>query len=529
MAFSPISRVYLLNTPLDNKYKNQLWFYNEQAQRQYFSRKNVIKHIFSDLSYIRHNAPIRVPAYIDDLLDSNYIAFQNPNFGNKWFYGFITKFEYVNPEATDIYFDIDVWQTFMFDVELLPSFVVREHVRDDRIGKNLIDEGLDYGDYQIRKRISANNNTTNESMTEIGFLVGLSDLSPITGVDNTIGGIYDKLYSGLKYWYFSKNNWTDLKDMLNMYIKAGKSEAVVFIAAIPHFLVNIPSGIVSDNIVARMLYVEFDKPYNDISGYIPKNKKLFCYPYNVLYVSNNEGLGAEFRYEDFDESGYPNKVMFRIIGHIAPNPTLKAVPSSYKFNPVGETSHHEEYAISLSGYPYCSWNNDMYKEWLAENGIITTFNTALGIGSIIAGAATANTTMTVGGAMAVYHQMAQLYKTSIQPDQARGNTSAGSYNIANNTKQFYFYQMQIRYEYAERIDQYFNMYGYKVNTLKVPNISDRPYWNYVQTIDVNIKGDIPHIYMERMKKMFNDGVTFWKHPDYFLRYDMDNNLTGGVG
>jgi hypothetical protein len=86
--------------------------------------------------------------------------------------------------------------------------------------------------------------------------------------------------------------------------------------------------------------------------------------------------------------------------------------------------------------------------------------------------------------------------------------------------------MTIKKEYAKRIDEFFTMYGYKVNSLKIPNVSDRPYWNYVQTIDVNIKGSIPHNDMKRLKQMYNEGVTLWKSASYFLDYTKDNNLHG---
>lgn len=36
------------------------------------------------------------------------------------------------------------------------------------------------------------------------------------------------------------------------------------------------------------------------SDYTPKNNKLFCYPYNYLYVSNNCGNFNIYKYEDFE-------------------------------------------------------------------------------------------------------------------------------------------------------------------------------------------------------------------------------------
>ena len=56
---------------------------------------------------------------------------------------------------------------------------------------------------------------------------------------------------------------------------------------------------------------------------------------------------------------------------------------------------------------------------------------------------------------------------------------------------FSFYKMSIKQEYAKIIDDFFSMYGYKVNEVKIPNVTGRTNWNYVKTIDANILGDIP--------------------------------------
>lgn len=83
--------------------------------------------------------------------------------------------------------------------------------------------------------------------------------------------------------------------------------------------------------------------------------------------------------------------------------------------------------------------------------------------------------------------------------------------------------MSIKKEYAEIIDNYFTMYGYKVNTLKIPNLKNRPNWNYVKTIDVNIIGDIPQNHLQTIKNMFNNGVTLWHNPSTFLDYSQNNS------
>ena len=67
--------------------------------------------------------------------------------------------------------------------------------------------------------------------------------------------------------------------------------------------------------------------------------------------------------------------------------------------------------------------------------------------------------------------------------------------------------------------------GYQTNELKVPNINNRPYWNYVKTQGINITGNIPNEDLEIIKTLFNSGITLWHNPTYFLDYSRNNKET----
>jgi hypothetical protein len=84
--------------------------------------------------------------------------------------------------------------------------------------------------------------------------------------------------------------------------------------------------------------------------------------------------------------------------------------------------------------------------------------------------------------------------------------------------------MTIKAEFAKRIDSFFTMYGYKVNSLKVPELKSRTNWNYVQTIDVNIDGAIPAEDMRQLKAIYDEGVTLWHTTDNFLDYSKSNPI-----
>lgn len=85
-----------------------------------------------------------------------------------------------------------------------------------------------------------------------------------------------------------------------------------------------------------------------------------------------------------------------------------------------------------------------------------------------------------------------------------------------------FSRYSIKRQFAERIDNYWSMYGYLTNNLKIPNINNRPNWNYVKTLGMNITGEIPQDDLQSIKTMFDSGVTLWHNPQTFLDYSQNN-------
>ena len=131
---------------LDNKYSNTMWFPSLAEQDDFFtSRYNFM---FDNQSYQRKDrGVIRVEQTIGALYSVNYMRFRNTSFENKWFYAFVNRIEYVNNITCNVYYTIDVIQTYMFDWQLEQCLIERQHSTTDVAGDNLIPEGLTLGDY----------------------------------------------------------------------------------------------------------------------------------------------------------------------------------------------------------------------------------------------------------------------------------------------------------------------------------------------------------------------------------------------
>ena len=152
-------------------------------------------------------------------------------------------------------------------------------------------------------------------------------------------------------------------------------------------------------------------------------------------------------------------------------------------------------------------------------------NAGLGMtGSVVSGNALGFASSLTSGLEGVMNAIDRQYQASLVPDQARGNQNAGDINMAEKRFAFTFYPMSIKAEYARICDQFMSMYGYRVNTVKVPNITGRRNWNYVKTIGCYIDADIPQTDLDEIKSLFNNGVTFWHNPATFADYTQNNDI-----
>ena len=68
-------------------------------------------------------------------------------------------------------------------------------------------------------------------------------------------------------------------------------------------------------------------------------------------------------------------------------------------------------------------------------------------------------------------------------------------------------------EDAKAVDNYFTMFGYKVNELKVPEFGTRQYYNYYKMPVCNITGNIPQSALDEIRSKFERGITLWNTSD----------------
>ena len=81
---------------------------------------------------------------------------------------------------------------------------------------------------------------------------------------------------------------------------------------------------------------------------------------------------------------------------------------------------------------------------------------------------------------------------------------------------------QISNEYINILQDYFQKYGYKVNIIETPNLHTRESWDYIRTVGCNLIGNINADSIEKLRTIFNNGVTIW-HTTDVGNYNRSNN------
>ena len=526
MAVTPDTNIKLLKCNLNLDEFNQINFANTTTQYNYFN--SLPKLEIGNVTYQRHNNVIRYPAHIDSIIEYNYVMYQNHNYTNKWFYAYITKMEYVNDNMTNIYIKTDPYQTWQFNITFMRSFVEREHVNDDTIGKHLVDEGLELGEFVINGDPA---HCTDLESTMVVLCV--STLSNGNYQNPTQKG---RLVDGLSYYCYNvdhpttgQTQITELENRLKAYAIEGYLQNIIALCNMP--LICWPSGRpqTSETLVNQfgVINTTFSTTRNTtIDGYTPKNNKLFTNPFNFLLADNNNGGMAKYCYEFFKTPATPS---FRV--KIVPSIgcSIMLHPFEYK-NITGSANYNE--GLAGGKFSTNAWAGDSYTNWLSQNALNNAVNIATSLGEIAVGTAAmatgagsvAGASMVASGFSGVLNTVQQVHQAKYIPAQVDANTSSGDVPNAFGYNTFYLYNMSINSEKAKIIDGYFSMYGYKVTTLKVPNITGRRNWNYVKTINANIEGYIPQEDLDEIKNMFNNGVTIWHNSSTFLDYSQNNDI-----
>lgn len=541
------SKILLVkNIHIDRQYINVLSY--TEAQMLELCQANLVAQA-DNYSFLRATGSIMAGFTYAQCLQANYIAFQNPDYSNKWFFAWIDDVIYKGDKNTEITFTVDAWSTWFDKWQKKTCFINRQHVNDDRIGLHTIPENLDVGEV-IQESITEDLAYGNDFGYWIAVAsnwkikdgsTGAETLESEKGTQNAGITVYDNTVFGTQLFFFHITDLESFKDLVLLLLRTnadGHIEDVQNIFILPDVAIDLSkliqhtAKVISDENTFSFYTMSYDmspEKFNteidkitSFSDYTPKNNKCFVYPYNYLFVSNNQGSNNIYKYEDFNTK----KCIFENQFSIAIGGSGRIVPKNYK----GMATNDDE-ALALGKYPTCAWSSDAFTNWLTQNSVNMAVSLGLTAGAIAGTIATGGATAPVleGAVMSVAgnigNTIGQFYQASLLPN-INGGQANGDVIWACNRNKFSFRQMRVKTEYLKIIDDYFTRFGYAIKSLELPNITGRKYWNYVE-IGSNEEigyGEVPSKYMDIINNACRRGVTIWHNHANVGNYSLNNTI-----
>lgn len=579
----PNGEVYLLkDVRITPNYTDTIYFASKAAQTAYFTNPAKRVATLTNQSYQRHSRGwLKVGLPIGTVSQANYLMFKNTAFENKWFYAFITDWEYLNNGNTLISFAIDDIQTWFIDeCALGDCFVDREHTMNDTIGTNRIPEPVGSDRTMMKEKWACSD------MENYSVIVQASQQNRDEHFETDY--FHQGQFNGLSIWVADCNDGTDagvIASVLDNMVGDGSYSEDATSQQQVVSVIQFPSRFTIDGNRPYTPEVEsISGTRTNVNGYVPRNKKLLTAPYKQLLLTNGIGASVTLDYDEFVNS-LGNKVApaFKTTGTFNGQGQIICVPQNYK-----GVENNYDFKIVISEFPQCGFTLDSYRAWLAGGGDIkqkvavikgvanglfgtaglvqqgsaaygnewsqnyqdrynqsTDFGrkqlnqgalNAVDVGATnyanqktsiadIAGGLISGVGRILGGAVNTYTD----YKTTEFDSHAQPNIpvgmTAGNVMVGDRKLNFRCYDVDINAIDAQIIDEYFDKFGYQTNRLKVPNISGRKAWNYVKTRECELVGNIPASIKASIINIFNSGITFWKNGDRIGDYTQDNTLS----
>lgn len=581
MSFNnPTSEVYFLNVPFSPDYKNIIDFSSKSEQESEF-KKLAGKH-FTGVNIIRKNRTLEIKGDFAEYYKYNYMMFKNPELDSKWWYAFIIDSNYTSTGSTNIVFQIDVWQTFQFDITYYRCMIERGIV--PRTSEKAQSTGITidgYKNWTQSEPLNVNplysNNISLFASLDWQPYFAIEAVSKSNGSDFDYGGagVGDN-YSSVYMFPIGTNVSTD------RYSKTVKKYGdindhrpdLLGVRVIPAWLGYRAETYVDGNAnnsygdrsLSSNVLVEAEDTVNISTttlsnGYVPRNKKMLGSLSRAFCLYNFNGLNIIIQPELLHSDDIIKiSINARPIGLQSVRLIINSIDN------VNE--HYFDIPYNLTFDVAYNSNTGVQKTL----GIISSAtqiakgvaNVAVGVGSIVAGGAigglagsslvsataggvsesqfalasdryayqSAKATQTsLGGGSGILGGATDIFSGGVSLAQALASKTGGTSTVAD-LLHYRAYNMVLRLsEYCPSktdckvIDQFLDMYGYAVNESGVLNawFKTRSNWNYVKTTNCNLKVKGSATYEQILKDMFNNGVTIWHGFDVFGTYNSNRD------
>ena len=113
--------------------------------------------------------------------------------------------------------------------------------------------------------------------------------------------------------------------------------------------------------IARFYVDADDCTLGTVEDYIPKNNKLYTYPYNYMVFESPDGSSTTLRFEDFKNHNHHD-----FISYMSVFPMAESMCAPMGYETINE-SYNLQNALFSKAYPTCGVASDAYQAWWAQN------------------------------------------------------------------------------------------------------------------------------------------------------------------
>ena len=547
MPTIPNTTLYVGVAPWNSDLKN-VQSYESRAE-QISAIQGLLTHKYEHINIIRRDSDLILKGVNEDLTQCNYLMYQNADISNKWYFAFIDNVQYNSLNSVIISHTIDVWQTYQFDITYYKNLILRAHVAKsaDTVGRWLAPEPINVTPEFERKHnvfndlswtpqyvlhsTSVFNNTTKKYeykgngtgatlSAEYGIFVNNDDdvqtvvkkygkLSAAEALKSNDDDEYSNWISDLltgqtidkAVKLISTTSISQLQDHRN---------ELIGLYAIPAWVHDGTNKYATNNIKKKEVTTTL--PTATLAcGYAPRNKKMLSSLCKAYLFYNENGFKLPLKPELFT-SGTPSF-------------TVKATELSTN-GFLLQIGSYADYTAKTNKISYRCENRLGYDANTGLDKVLNTLTSAVGVVNAVGSVASQAFAGNVGGAVQGAVGAVQQSINMIDALGQRGVNTGASGDIMSITEKRampVFADVSPTEAQCRYIDDYLDVYGYAINEIgKISTyMKNRSNWNYIQVANCNIKVSAPNDDVNKLKQMFESGVTIW-HKN-FGDYDQTNN------
>lgn len=553
MPTIPNTTLYVGVVPWNSDLKN-VQSYGSRAE-QISTIQGLLIHKYEHINIIRRDSDLILKGVNEDLTQCNYLMYQNADISNKWYFAFIDNVQYNSLNSVIISHTIDVWQTYQFDITYYKNLILRSHVakNTDTVGRWLAPEPISVApeferkhnvfndiswtpQYVLHSTSVYNPNTkkyeykgsgTGASLSaEYGIFVDsdtdvqevvkkYGKLSPAEALksdndDEYSNWIADLLTGQIESFEKSLNNAVKLISTTSISQLQDHRNELIGLYAIPAWVHNGTNKYATNNIKKKEVTTTL--PTETLAcGYAPRNKKMLSSLCKAYLFYNENGFKLPLKPELFTSD--------------TPVFTVKSTELSTN-GFLLQIGSYADYTAKTNKISYNCENRLGYDANTGLDKVLNTLTSAVGVVNAVGSVASQAFAGNVGGAVQGAVGAVQQSINMIDALGQRGVNTGASGDVMSITEKRampVFADVSPTEAQCRYIDDYLDVYGYAINEIgKISTyMKNRSNWNYIQVADCNIKVSAPNDDFNKLKQMFESGVTIWHN--HFGDYDQSNN------